>query len=196
MCSSGARTGASAVETRVARERRVDRCFGVRADQRRRQCGPRRGSRNRRGYGNRERGGRRRGVGRFGYRIGDGRRLGCHRSDQEAVITSDSVANLEAGPCGPPLVFAGTEPAGRVGMATSQRAASLRTDHLVRNGDVVTPRLWPHLPNITLALLRVVTGLLFMEHGIQKFFGILVPPGQPAMPSPGVFTQLWFAGTL
>ena len=81
-------------------------------------------------------------------------------------------------------------------MAIPHPAASLRTDHLVRNGDVVTPRLWPHLPNITLALLRVVTGLLFMEHGIQKFFGILVPPGQPAMPAPGVFTQLWFAGTL
>src|SRR5439155_20733522 len=78
--------------------------------------------------------------------------------------------DLAAGPCGPPLVFAGTEPAGRVGMAIPHPAASLRTDHLVRNGDVVTPRLWPHLPNITLALLRVVTGLLFMEHGIQKFF--------------------------
>ena len=72
----------------------------------------------------------------------------------------------------------------------------MRADHLARNGDLITPRLWPHLPNVTLALLRVVTGLLFMEHGIQKFFGTLIPPGQPPMPVPGIFTQMWFAGSL
>ena len=81
-------------------------------------------------------------------------------------------------------------------MSISPRAASQRADHPARNGDILAPRLWPHLPNVTLALLRVVTGLLFMDHGIQKFFGILVPPGQPPMPSPHMFTQLWFAGTL
>src|SRR5205814_652698 len=94
------------------------------------------------------------------------------------------------------LQRSGTEPAGRVGILISHRAASMRADHLARNGDLITPRLWPHLPNVTLALLRVVTGLLFMEHGIQKFFGTLIPPGQPPMPAPGMFTQMWFAGSL
>jgi putative oxidoreductase len=43
------------------------------------------------------------------------------------------------------------------------------------------------------ALLRIVSGALFMFHGLQKIFGILPEPdhGQPA-----VGTQMWFGGIL
>ncbi len=43
-----------------------------------------------------------------------------------------------------------------------------------------------------LALLRIVTALLFMEHGAQKLLGF--PPS--GHPGPGLFTLLWFAGVL
>ena len=43
-----------------------------------------------------------------------------------------------------------------------------------------------------LALLRIVTALLFMEHGAQKLLGF-PPLGHPG---PGLFTLLWFAGVL
>jgi putative oxidoreductase len=43
-----------------------------------------------------------------------------------------------------------------------------------------------------LALLRVVTAILFMEHGAQKLLGF--PPS--GHPGPGLFTLLWFAGVL
>ena len=36
--------------------------------------------------------------------------------------------------------------------------------------------------NVTLALLRVVAGLMLMQHGVQKLFGWLVPPDRPAAP--------------
>jgi putative oxidoreductase len=56
------------------------------------------------------------------------------------------------------------------------------------------PGLWP---NITLALLRIVGGLMFMQHGAMKFFGVPLPGGMPAaMPVPKPFTLLWFAGAL
>jgi len=57
-------------------------------------------------------------------------------------------------------------------------------------------RFRSHLPNIALTLLRVVTGLMFMQHGAQKFFGFPSPPNMPAMPVPHAFTQLWVAGVL
>jgi putative oxidoreductase len=81
-------------------------------------------------------------------------------------------------------------------MAFSKAPTSLRSDVLVRNGDLVTPRLWPKLPNIALALLRIVAGLMFMQHGLQKYFGVQLPPGMPSMPTFKPFTQLWIASVL
>jgi putative oxidoreductase len=47
----------------------------------------------------------------------------------------------------------------------------------------------------TLALLRVMAGLLFIEHGVQKLFGLLPTPGQPARIAE-TFSRSWFAGVL
>ena len=40
------------------------------------------------------------------------------------------------------------------------------------------------------ALLRIVAGLLFAFHGVQKFFGILGGDRAP------LFSQIWFAGVI
>ncbi len=52
------------------------------------------------------------------------------------------------------------------------------------------------LPQITLGALRVVTGLMFMQHGVQKHFGLLLPPDRPFTGAPAPMTQMWLAGTL
>ncbi len=52
------------------------------------------------------------------------------------------------------------------------------------------------LPGATHALLRVMTGLLFMQHGVQKLFGLLVDPSRPWTGAPPMFSQFWFAGVL
>jgi len=52
------------------------------------------------------------------------------------------------------------------------------------------------VPGAAHALLRVVTGALFMEHGLQKLFGLLVDPAQPWHGPPPMFSQFWFAGVL
>ena len=57
-------------------------------------------------------------------------------------------------------------------------------------------RLPAWLPGTTLALLRVFTGLLYMQHGVQKLFGLLVPPDRPWNGAPPMFSQFWFAGVL
>ncbi|HEY8174129.1 MAG TPA: DoxX family protein [Gemmatimonadaceae bacterium] len=57
-------------------------------------------------------------------------------------------------------------------------------------------RLAGRWPNITLTLLRIVAGLMFMQHGAMKLWGLFLPPGMPAMPSIKPFTQLWFASIL
>jgi putative oxidoreductase len=57
-------------------------------------------------------------------------------------------------------------------------------------------RLPPWLPGVMHSLLRVVTGLLFIEHGLQKLFGLLVDPSQPWSGPPPAFSQFWVAGML
>lgn len=58
----------------------------------------------------------------------------------------------------------------------------------------------PHLPGwLTGAihsLLRVVAGALFMQHGVQKLFGLLLPLDRPWNGPPELFSQFWFAGVL
>jgi putative oxidoreductase len=46
---------------------------------------------------------------------------------------------------------------------------------------------------ILLSVLRIVAGLLFLEHGAQKLLGF--PPGMQ-MPMPAMLSQLWFAGLI
>ena len=57
-------------------------------------------------------------------------------------------------------------------------------------------RLPAWLPGATHSLLRVVTGALFMQHGVQKLFGLLVDPSRPWGGAPPIFSQFWFAGVL
>jgi putative oxidoreductase len=58
------------------------------------------------------------------------------------------------------------------------------------------PRLPAWLPGTTHALLRVITGALFMQHGVQKLFGLLLSPERTWTGPPEVFSQMWFAGVL
>ena len=80
-------------------------------------------------------------------------------------------------------------------MPISRTPATVRAEEYPTH-PVVHSRVRSHLPNIALALLRIVTGLMFMQHGAQKFFGFPAPPGMPAMPTPHPFTQMWIAGVL
>jgi putative oxidoreductase len=61
---------------------------------------------------------------------------------------------------------------------------------------VTNTRLPAWLPATTHALLRIVTGLLFMEHGLQKLFGLFVDPSKPWNGPPPMFSQFWIAGVL
>jgi putative oxidoreductase len=54
----------------------------------------------------------------------------------------------------------------------------------------------PWLPGALLSLLRIVTGAMFMQHGVQKLFGLLLPPDRPWNGAPEMFSQMWFAGIL
>jgi putative oxidoreductase len=42
-----------------------------------------------------------------------------------------------------------------------------------------------------LSILRVVTALLFLEHGLSRLFGFPSP-----LPTPALFTMYWFAGMI
>jgi putative oxidoreductase len=46
-----------------------------------------------------------------------------------------------------------------------------------------------------LALLRLVAALMLMQHGVQKLFGVLVPPDRPAQPLE-LLSQRGLAGVL
>jgi|tagenome__1003787_1003787.scaffolds.fasta_scaffold20221828_2 putative oxidoreductase len=52
------------------------------------------------------------------------------------------------------------------------------------------------LPDVAHTLLRVITGALFMQHGLQKLFGLLMDPGKPWNGPPPMFSQFWVAGVL
>jgi putative oxidoreductase len=47
----------------------------------------------------------------------------------------------------------------------------------------------------TLALLRVVAGLMLLQHAVQKLFQLLTPPDQPARVVEA-FSRNWFAGVI
>ncbi len=57
-------------------------------------------------------------------------------------------------------------------------------------------RLGTAFPDVAHTLLRVFTGLLFMQHGLQKLFGLLVDPSRPWNGTPPIFSQFWIAGVL
>jgi len=48
---------------------------------------------------------------------------------------------------------------------------------------------------VTLAVLRVMAGLMLAQHGAQKLLGVLTPPDQPAR-ALEAFSRNWFAGVL
>lgn len=80
-------------------------------------------------------------------------------------------------------------------MTISFHRATLQTTN--PSGEhAVAPRLWSRLPNLTLAALRIVAGLMLMQHGLQKHFGLLLAPGQPPFGSLRPLSMLWIAGTL
>ena len=62
--------------------------------------------------------------------------------------------------------------------------------------DRLHSRIPTWLPDVLHAALRVMTGLLFMQHGLQKLFGLLVNPDRPWNGAPPLFSQFWFAGVL
>lgn len=52
------------------------------------------------------------------------------------------------------------------------------------------------IADAALALLRVVAGLMLVQHGVQKHFGLLMVPGKALPSHPAFLTQTWIAGTL
>jgi putative oxidoreductase len=68
----------------------------------------------------------------------------------------------------------------------SQAAAGSSTQSSTHSFPATLGRYAPHVPS----LLRIMAGLLFLEHGMSKLFGF--PPG----PMPPMFSLEWFAGTI
>ena len=62
--------------------------------------------------------------------------------------------------------------------------------------DPIANRLPAWLPDLVHSALRVITGALFMQHGVQKLFGLLLSPDRPWSGAPPVLSQMWFAGVL
>ena len=62
--------------------------------------------------------------------------------------------------------------------------------------DSRTARIAAGFPGVGHALLRAMTGMLFMQHGLQKLFGLLTDPSRPSMGAPAAFSLMWFAGVL
>ena len=61
---------------------------------------------------------------------------------------------------------------------------------------LLDPRIPEGLHGALLSLLRIVTGTAFMQHGVQKLFGLLLPPDQPWNGAPAALSQMWFGGVL
>ena len=61
---------------------------------------------------------------------------------------------------------------------------------------VHNPPVPGRLQPILLAVLRAVTGALFMQHGVQKLFGLLLPADRTWNGAPELLSQMWFAGVL
>ena len=57
-------------------------------------------------------------------------------------------------------------------------------------------RLNSTLVHVALLALRVVSALLLMQHGVQKLFGLLLPPDRPWNGPPAPLSQMWIAGVL
>ena len=49
---------------------------------------------------------------------------------------------------------------------------------------------------LTFTALRIAAGLMFMQHGVQKLFGALLPAGQGFTGVPAPFSLMWTAGVL
>ncbi|MGH7679545.1 MAG: DoxX family protein [Gemmatimonadaceae bacterium] len=50
--------------------------------------------------------------------------------------------------------------------------------------------------DVALSALRVVSGFMLMQHGVQKHFGWLLPADQTFRGTPEAFSSMWVAGTL
>ena len=57
-----------------------------------------------------------------------------------------------------------------------------------------SPTAW--LAGATHSLLRVITGALFMQHGVRKLFGLLLSAERSWSGPPEMFSQMWIAGVL
>ena len=81
-------------------------------------------------------------------------------------------------------------------MAIPLRRSPLETRRI--DAHEITPRERRVLlfQEITLSALRIVTGFLFMQHGVQKLFGLLLPPDRPFNGAPEPFSMMWVAGGL
>jgi putative oxidoreductase len=69
----------------------------------------------------------------------------------------------------------------------SQAASSLPIESSASSIPVTLSRFAPHV----LSILRIVAGLLFLEHGMSKLLGWPQP-----LPTPAMFTLVWCAGSI
>lgn len=80
-------------------------------------------------------------------------------------------------------------------MAVPIRGSELRREAAPPTVLPTSVRAW-WLPDAALAALRIVSGFMLIQHGVQKHFGLLLPSGQPFSGAPDLFSQMWIAGTL
>lgn len=59
-----------------------------------------------------------------------------------------------------------------------------------------TLALLSRLHTLAYTALRVMAGLVLMQHGLQKLFGMFAPPGHAAPGGAATFTMMWFVGIL